>query len=139
MFEEVTPAEFERVVGRLLVAEGFTVRVPPSRGVDVGVDLFAIDPSRGETWAVQIKHFRRLRVHSGAMLRAVASQVIASQLIAEAERALLVVNIDFPPAALEKIAKFGDITIWDASMLRDVMTRQGCERASCRTYRCTSR
>lgn len=57
------------------------------------------------------------------MLRAVASQVIASQLIAEAERALLVVNIDFPPVALEKIAKFSDITIWDASMLRDVMTR----------------
>lgn len=127
MFEEVAPLEFQRIVGRLLIAEGFTVQVPPSRGADVGVDLFAIDPSRGETWAVQIRHFRRVRVHSGAMLRAVASQLIASQLIAEAKRALLVVNVDFPPAALEKIARFadrtGDITIWDASTLREVMAR----------------
>src|SRR5712671_2483581 len=107
MFEDVTPAEFERMVGRLLVAEGFQVQIPPSRGVAVGVDIFAIDPISRETWAVQIKHFRRVHVHSGAMLRAVASQLIASQLIAGANRGLLVVNVDFPASARLTVARFG--------------------------------
>lgn len=115
------------MVGRLLLAEGFHVQIPPSRGLDVGVDIFAIDPISRETWAVQIKHFRRLRVHSGSMLRAVASQLIASQLIADAKRSLLVVNVDFPASALLTVARFGDITggitIWDASTLRDMMAR----------------
>ena len=104
----LTGTEFERLVGRILIADGFTVFYT-NAGSDQGVDIVA--QKEGVKIAVQTKRY------TGKVSNSAVQEIVAGKTHYYCDKALLVTNSYFTNAAIS-LAISNNVLLWDRDLLK---------------------
>jgi len=107
--DSMTGIEFERYLQKLLIMQGYNVRLTPGSG-DLGVDLIAA--RTGELIAIQAKRQR------GKVSRRAISDAVAGMQHYHCNRAMVITNSYFTPGAMT-LARSTNCTLVD----RDALTQ----------------
>ncbi len=117
--------------GALLVAEGNNYVIPlgepgePSNGLDWVFQT----PSR-ERWVVQVKHTRGRSFPNSSLRRAITDLKYGITSFEGASRGLLMISSTLSEAAKEEFARQGDVLVWDALALSDLLDRHAAVRTA---------
>lgn len=129
-FSQLDSRSFERLVGDLLIALGFSVEFF-GQSTDAGFDLKATYPTRDpfgvlkdELWLVQVKLYRRERVSIGS-IHEMVGRLMSS---AGSSKGLIVTNSQLTSVAHEFLHNFSrksraDVRIIDGAELRQLLLR----------------
>lgn len=130
-FRSLGGYQFEMLCGALLAAEGNTCIIPLGEPGEpsYGLDWVFQTPSR-ERWVVQVKHTRGRSLPNSSLRRAITDLKYGITSFEGASRGLLMVSSTLSEPAKEEFAHQGNVVVWDALTLSDLLDRHAAVRTA---------
>jgi hypothetical protein len=118
----VTPGEFTKFCGDLLLARGFKLVPLSRRARDIGTDFIVKPSGSEELWAVECKYVSPALPNSSRRIHEASSQAITARDSLGGRRALVITNAEVPEAVHRNFDIVGG-EIWDFDLLlREIET-----------------
>ena len=119
-FRDLNWENFEILVGRLLLAEGYTIEKQTKFG-DFGPDFICISPDGTKT-LVEVKHFRRTRFPA-EIFRRFIQDLMKFKELSKAKRSLIVFSNMVHADSLRDAEEIDDLDVWDNAFLNKLLLR----------------
>lgn len=119
-FKDLNWENFEILVGRLLLAEGYAIE-KHSRSGEIGPDFICINPDGTKT-LVEVKHFRRTRFPAEIFRRFIHDLKKYKEL-SDAKRSLIIFSNAVTADSLRYAKEIDDLDIWDNADLKKLLSK----------------
>lgn len=119
-FRDLNWENFEILVGRLLLAQGYTIEKQTKAGA-IGPDFICINPDGTKT-LVGVKHFRRTRFPAEIFRRFIHDLKKYKEL-SDAKSSLIVFSNALTADSLRDAKEIDDLEIWDNAVLNKLLSK----------------
>jgi Restriction endonuclease len=119
-FRDLNWENFEILVGRLLLAQGYTIEKQTKAGA-IGPDFICINPDGTKT-LVEVKHFRRTRFPAEIFRRFIHDLKKYKEL-SDAKNSLIVFSNAVTADSLRDAKEIDDLEIWDNAVLNKLLSK----------------